>query len=165
LLFNRIIGSIQSLHVIWIVSHFMPCVDHKFLEDVHEDSMQFPSQNSQFLCNRPDGPLKASRCPAVSRSFSVTAVRMIKLHRPDARSSYSEFNTELDFRRHYLGRFCQTSGRYPVFQNILGLLYGCEKEWQCWPSGRSVKPSWHGPILGRIALFWKGGHRIPSIRS
>jgi hypothetical protein len=26
LLFNRIIGSIQSLHVIWTVSQFMPCV-------------------------------------------------------------------------------------------------------------------------------------------
>jgi hypothetical protein len=26
LLFNRIIGSIQSLQVIWTVSHFMPCV-------------------------------------------------------------------------------------------------------------------------------------------
>jgi hypothetical protein len=26
LLFNRIIGYIQSLQVIWIVSHFMPCV-------------------------------------------------------------------------------------------------------------------------------------------
>jgi hypothetical protein len=36
---NRIIGSIQNLHVIWTVPHFMPCVGHKILEDVHEDSM------------------------------------------------------------------------------------------------------------------------------
>jgi hypothetical protein len=27
---------------------------HKLLEDVHEDSIQFPSQNSRFLCNRLD---------------------------------------------------------------------------------------------------------------
>jgi hypothetical protein len=30
---------------------------HKILEDVHEDSMQFPNQNSRFLCNRPNGLL------------------------------------------------------------------------------------------------------------
>jgi hypothetical protein len=38
---NRIISYIQSFHVIWTVSHFMLCVGHKVLEDVHEDSMQF----------------------------------------------------------------------------------------------------------------------------
>jgi hypothetical protein len=37
--FNTIIGSIQSLHVIWTVSHFMPCVGHMVLENVHEDLM------------------------------------------------------------------------------------------------------------------------------
>jgi hypothetical protein len=30
--------------------------DHKFLEDVHEDSLQIPRQKSRFLCNRPDKP-------------------------------------------------------------------------------------------------------------
>jgi len=30
--------------------------DHKLLEDVHEESLQNPSQNSRFLCNRPDAP-------------------------------------------------------------------------------------------------------------
>jgi hypothetical protein len=135
LLFNRIIGSFQSLHVIWTVSHFMPCVGHKFLEDVREDSVQFSSQNSGFLCNHPDGPLKASGCPAFSRSFSVATVWTTELHLPDARSSYSEFNTMLDFKQYYLGRFCQTSrrcgntfGRHPMFQNISGLLYRCGKE-------------------------------------
>jgi hypothetical protein len=78
------------------VPHIVPCVGHKFLEDDHEDSMQFPIQNSWFLCNCPDGPLKASRRPVVSRSFSIAAIRTIKLHRSDARSSYSEFDTELD---------------------------------------------------------------------
>jgi hypothetical protein len=32
--------------------------------------MQFSSQNSRFLCNCLDGPLKASERPTVSRSFS-----------------------------------------------------------------------------------------------
>jgi len=129
---NKIIGYIQSLHVIWIVSHFMPCVGHKVLEDVHEDFMQFSKQNSWFLCNRPDGPLKASGHSLVSRSFSVEFVWTIEQHRP---SSYPEFDTELDLSRHYLGSFCQTSGRrgntsrcYPVFQNILGFLYECGKK-------------------------------------
>jgi len=84
----------------------MPCV---WSQDVHEDSMQFPSQNSWFLCNCPDGPLKVSERPAVSRSFSVVVVWTTELHRPDSRSSYFEFDKELDFRQHYLGRFCQTS--------------------------------------------------------
>jgi hypothetical protein len=42
--------------------------------------MQFPSQNSRFLCNRPNGPLKASERPAVSRSFSVEDVWMSEQH-------------------------------------------------------------------------------------
>jgi hypothetical protein len=42
---------------------------HKFLEDVHEDSIRFLSQNRRFLCNRPNRPLKASGHPIVSRSF------------------------------------------------------------------------------------------------
>jgi hypothetical protein len=58
---------------------------------------------------------------------------------------------DLDFRRHYLGRFYQTSGRrgntfehYPVFQNILGLLYGCGKD------ARSSRPD--------AVLFWEEYH-------
>jgi hypothetical protein len=103
---NRIIGSILSLHVIWTVSHFMPCVGHKVLEDVHEDSMQFPNQNSRFLYNCPDRPLKASGRPSVSRSFSVAVVWTTEQHCPNARSSYSKFDIELDFNRHYLESFC-----------------------------------------------------------
>jgi len=109
---------------VFISSHV---TDHKFIEDVHEDSMQFPSQNSRFLCNHPDGPLKASGCPAVSRSFNVEDVRTSKQHRPDARSNFSNFYMKLDFSsRHYLWSFCKTSGRRgnmsercPAFQNIL----------------------------------------------
>jgi hypothetical protein len=41
---NRVIGLIQNLQVLWTVfiSSHVPC--HKSLEDVHEDSMQNPSQ-------------------------------------------------------------------------------------------------------------------------
>jgi hypothetical protein len=83
----------------------MPYVGHKVLENVHKDFMQFSNKNSPFLCNRPDKTLKASGRPSVSRSFSVAAVRTTEQHRPDARSSYSEFETELDFSQHYLGCF------------------------------------------------------------
>jgi hypothetical protein len=41
--------------------------DHKLLEDVHEESLQNPSQINRFLCNRLDEPLKAFGRPAVSR--------------------------------------------------------------------------------------------------
>jgi hypothetical protein len=40
--------------------------DHKLLEDVHEESLQNPRQNSRFLCNCPEEPLKASGRPTVS---------------------------------------------------------------------------------------------------
>jgi hypothetical protein len=45
-------------------------IDHKFLEDVHEDFMQIPRQKNWFLCNRLDEPLKASGHPAVSSRLS-----------------------------------------------------------------------------------------------
>jgi len=129
--------------------------DHKFLEDVHEDSMQFPSQNSRFLCNHPDWPLKASRRPVVSRNFNVEDVRTSEQHRPNTRSSFSNFYMELDFSRHCLGSLCKTfgrrgntSGRCPAFQNISDFLFEHGKELQRRPSGR-------GPVMRRIALFWK----------
>jgi hypothetical protein len=65
---------------VFISSHV---TEHKFLEDVHEDSMQFPSQNSRFLYNRPEGPLKASGRPAVSRSFTFE-------EHPDVRATPSK---------------------------------------------------------------------------
>jgi len=136
--------------------------DHKFLEDVHEDSMQFPSQNNRFLCNHPDGPLKASGCLVVSRSFSVEDVQMLEQHRSDARSSFSNFYMDLDFSRHCLGslyktsgRRGNTSGRCPAFQNISDFLFERGNELQRRPSWRLAKPSGCGPVMERIALFWK----------
>jgi len=41
-------------------------IDHKLLEDVYEEFLQNPRQNSRFLCNRPNDPLKGSGRPAVS---------------------------------------------------------------------------------------------------
>lgn len=117
--------------------------------------MQFSSQINWFLCNHSDGPLKTSRRPAVSRSFSIKDIRTSEQHRPNARSSYSKFYTELDFSRHSLRSFCKTfkrrgntSGRYPVFQNILGFLYGRGKEWQ-------LKPSECSPSCSDVVLLWE----------
>jgi hypothetical protein len=111
--------------------------DHKFLEDVHEDSLQIPRQNSRFLYNRLDKPLKASGCPTVSISCNVEYVWMSKQHRSDSRSSFSNFYTELDFNsRHCLGslyktsrRHGYTSGRCPAFQNIHVLRLNAERSY------------------------------------
>jgi hypothetical protein len=125
-------------------------------------SIRFPSQNSRFLWNCPNGPLKASERPVVSRSFSVEDVRTSELHHLDARSSLSNFYTELDFSRLCLGslwkmsgRRGNTSGRCPTFQNITDFLFECGKELQRRPSGHSAKPSGCEPVMERIALFWK----------
>jgi hypothetical protein len=147
------------------VSHFMPCVWSQVSKKM---SMKIPcnfqSQNIRFLCNHPDQPLKASGRPTVSRSFSVEDVQTSRQHRLNARSSLSNFYTELDFSQHCLGSFCKTSGRLgntsrqcPAFQNIPGFLYQRGKEIQRRLSRRSAKPSRCGPVMGRIALFWKGG--------
>jgi hypothetical protein len=136
--------------------------DHKFLEDLHEDSMQFLCQNNRFLCNCPDGPLKASGCPSVSRSFIIEDVRTSEQHHSNARSSISNFYTQLDFSRHCLGtlykkfgRRGNTSWRCPAFQNIPNFLFEHENELQWRPFGRSAKPSERGPVMERISLFWK----------
>jgi hypothetical protein len=74
--------------------------------------MQFLSQNSRFLCNCPDRPLKVSGCPTMSRSFSVEDVRTSGQHCPDARSSFSNFYLELDFMfRHGSGNSNRSDGR------------------------------------------------------
>jgi hypothetical protein len=82
--------------------------------------------------------VQPSRLPAMSISFSVEDIRMSEQHCPDARSSFSNFYTKLDFSsRHYLGTFYKTSGRRgntsgrcPAFQNISSFLYEHEKEIQ-----------------------------------
>jgi hypothetical protein len=57
------IGSYSESSIIRIVFISKHVIDHKLLEDVHEDSLQIPSQINQFLCNRPDEPLKVSGHP------------------------------------------------------------------------------------------------------
>jgi hypothetical protein len=57
---NRMIGSYSDSSCIQTVFISKLVTDHKLLEDVHEDSLQIPSQINQFLCNRPNEPLKAS---------------------------------------------------------------------------------------------------------
>jgi hypothetical protein len=113
--------------------------------------MQFSSQINWFLCNCPDGPLKASGRLAVSRSFSVEDVRTSKQHRPNARSSYSKFYTELEFSRHCLRSFCKTSGRrgntsrcFPSVSEYFGFPLRTRK-------GVTVKTVW---MLGQAVRTW-----------
>jgi hypothetical protein len=125
--------------------------------------MQFPSQNSMFLCNCLDGPLKVSRLPAVSRSFRVEDVRTLEQHRPNDRSSFSNFYTELDFSsRHCLGSFCKmsgrrgnTSGRCPTFQDILNFRSIAERRYSEDHPDTRAKPSGRILVMERFALFWK----------
>jgi hypothetical protein len=152
--------------------YFKPFVScHKFLEDVHEDSMQNSKSASRFLCNRPNGPLKASGRLIVSRSFSVEDVWTPGQHCPDASSSLSNFYSELDFSQHLFGKVLQdvrttwqlvwTISRIPKYFRFP--LQG-RKQFQRRPSGRLAKPSGRIPVMGRIALFWKGSRRRPSGR-
>jgi hypothetical protein len=153
------IGSYSESSCLQIVFISKHVTDHKFLEDVHEDSLQILRQKNQFLCNRPNEPLKTSGCPAVSRSFSVEDVRMSEQHRPDARSSFSNFYTELDFSsRHYLGIFCKTSGRRgntsrrcPAFQNIPNFLSNAEMSYS--EDRLDARPS-----CPDVYLLWKDLH-------
>jgi hypothetical protein len=57
--------------------------------------------------------LKASRRPAVSRSFSVEDVRTSGQHHPEVRSIFSNFYTELDLSRHLFGKFLQDVATCP----------------------------------------------------
>jgi hypothetical protein len=49
LLFNKIIGSFQSLHVIWTVFISSHMTGLMFLENVHEDSIQIPKSDQPIL--------------------------------------------------------------------------------------------------------------------
>jgi hypothetical protein len=98
----------------------------------------------------------------VSKSFIVEDVRTSEQHRSDARSSFSNFYTELNFSsRHCLRSLCMpsgqrgnTSGRCLAFQNISGFLFECRNElWQR-PSGHSGKPSRRGPCYGSFQQYF-----------
>jgi len=129
LLFNRIIGSIQSLQVIWTVSHFMPCVWSQVSKKM---SMKIPCK----FPVRTAGSCAAvrmslGRCPDAPKCLTdwVEDVRTLEQRCPDARSSFSNFYTKLDFSsRHCLGSFCKMSEHCPAVQNILDFRSNVEKE-------------------------------------
>jgi hypothetical protein len=130
---------------------------------------KIPSQLNRFLCNRLDGPLKASGLPAVSRSFSIEDVRTSEQHRPNARSSFSNFYTELDFSRHLFGKFLQDVRT--MWQQVRTLSSILEYFRFCLQvrKGDTVKIVW---MLGQAVRTWtcygkncailEGGHRRPS---
>jgi hypothetical protein len=118
-------------------------------------SCKISSQLNRFLCNLLDWPLKAFGRPTVSKSFSIEDVQTSGQHHSDARSSFSNFYTELDFSRHYLGSLCKTSerrgnlsGRYPVLQNIPSFIYKRGNEDR--PEARPIRPG--------VDLLWEELH-------
>jgi len=107
----------------------------------------------------------------------VEDVRTSEQHRLDARSSFSNFYMELDFRsRHCLGSFYKMSGRRgntfgrcPTFQNILDYRSNVEMSYSedrldAWPSRTNVYllwkelsysgRRWQKTILTRITFVW-----------
>jgi hypothetical protein len=152
----------------------MPCVWSQVSKKM---SMKIPSQKNRFLCNRLDEPLKASGRPAMYRSFIVENVRTSEQHRPDDRSSFSNFCTELDFSsRHCLESFCKTSGlrgntfgRCPAFQNILDFHSNAERRYSedrpdARPSHLDVYLLWKDLRYSRRRLQKTVWTRLTSIR-
>jgi hypothetical protein len=132
---------------------------------------KFQDRKNRFLCNRPDEPLKASKCPAVSRSFSVEDVRTSDQHRLDDRSSFSNFYTELDFSsRHFLGCFFKTSGHVATCSDVIQLFR------IFWTSVRTRKRDIAKTVwtlsqavrtytyYGKTCAILEGGRRRPSER-
>jgi hypothetical protein len=78
----------SCIRIVFISKHV---TDQKFLEDVHEDSLQIPRQKNRILCNRPNEPLKTFGRPAVSRHFSVEDVRTSEQQCQDDMQSFSNF--------------------------------------------------------------------------
>jgi len=87
--------------------YFKPCVLSQVSRRCSWIFQTNSKSTSRFLWNRPNMPLKASRRPAVSRNFSDEDVWTSGQHHPDARSSFSNFYTKLDFIRHLFGKFLQ----------------------------------------------------------
>jgi hypothetical protein len=171
------IGSYSEFSCIWIVFISKHVTDHKFSEDVHEDSLQISRQKNRLLCNRPDEPLKASGRPAVSRSFRVEDVRTSEQHHPDTRSSFSNFYTELDFSsRHCLGSSYKTSeqsgnmsGRCLAFQNISDFRSNMKKSYsEDRPDGLTVRTLGQAvrtyTYYGKICAILEEDRRRPSGR-
>jgi len=142
------IGSYSESSYIWIVFISKHVTDHKFRENVYEDSLQIPRLKNRFLCNHLDEPLKASGRPGGPSRLSW--------RRSDNRSSFSKFYTKLDFRsRHCLWSFCKTSGRRdntskccPAFQNILMFRLNTEMSYsEDRPDARPSRPD--------VYMLWK----------
>jgi hypothetical protein len=134
-----------------LISSHVAC--HNFLEDVHEDSMQIPSQLAGSCATVRTGlwrHLDVLQCLEASKlktsEHQGNTIRTLGQASSISTRSWISVDT-------YLVSFCKMTGWYPVFQNIPGFLYKRGKELQGRPSGRSAKGFRHGHVLGRIALF------------
>jgi hypothetical protein len=145
--FNRIISSIQSLQVIWTVSHFMPCVWSQVSKKM---SMKIPC-NFQVRTTGSCATVRTriwrrsdtSQCPADELKTSGRESNTVQT------LGQSLFNTELDFKsRHYLESLCKPSGRHGntsrrclTFQNIPGFRFNAEMSYsEDHPNALSSRP-------------------------
>jgi hypothetical protein len=143
---------------------FKPCalsqVSKRCLWRFHANS----KSASRFLCNRPDRALKVFGRPTVFRTFSVEEVWTSGQHRPEARSSFSNFYTELDFSWHLFGKFLKDirmmwqhvrtlpnvleySGfplwtRKGVIVKIVRTLGQAVRTWSCFGKNRAILEMW-----------------------
>jgi hypothetical protein len=86
LLFNRIIGSIQSLQVIWTVSHFMPCVWSQVSKKMSmKISCNFQAKSTGFCATIRTSLWRRSDAPQCL-AYYIEVVRTTEQHLPDARS-------------------------------------------------------------------------------
>jgi len=94
---NTLCNGCNSLHVIWTVFISSHVTNHKFIEDVHEDSMQFPSQQSVPV--QPSGrafegaptPLEALMLKTSERQNNT--VRTLGQASPNSIQSWISFDT------------------------------------------------------------------------
>jgi len=149
------IGSHSESSCIQTVFISKHVTDHKFLEDVDEDSLQIPRQKRQknrFLCNCPNEPLKASGRSVMSRSFSIEAVRTSLWRRPDAPQCLKASALKTSGHQSKLFRIFRTSVRMRkrVIAKIVRMHGQAVRTYTCY---------------GKICAILEGGLIRPSGRS
>jgi hypothetical protein len=169
LLFKQVYQSFQNLHVLgtMFISNLVPC--HKFLKDVHEDSMQIPSQLAGSHATVRTGlwrPPDALQCLEASElkmsGLQGNTLWTLGQASPISTRSWILVDTIWEVSAVRLDNVATRSDVVQHFKNILGFFYKRGKELQWRPSGSSAKPSGRGPDMGRIWANLEGGSRRSS---